>query len=135
MNALLQELAARIDVLESQRTHGFPWKPLFDQIVGDIEAANSEAAASVEKSGNQLFKILIGIYITSADVGNAYGASGSLVVFLFWVYYSSSLVLFGAKFTYEYTKFNQVKIESSDHAAFVKRELIDDSVVPTSELD
>ena len=79
-------------------------------------------------------KVLIGIYITSADVGNAYGASGSLVVFLFWVYYSSSLVLFGAKFTYEYTKFNQSKLEASEHAAFVKEELLPDSIVPTSKL-
>ena len=57
MNALLQELAAQIDVLESKRTHGFPWKNLLDQIVMEIDAVNSEAV-SVENSGNPLFRIL-----------------------------------------------------------------------------
>ena len=57
MNALIQELAAQIDVLESKRTHGFGWKPLLDQIVKDINAVNTEAV-SVENSGNPLFRIL-----------------------------------------------------------------------------
>lgn len=63
-----------------------------------------------------LGKFFIGLYLNNTDVGNAYGASGSLVVFLFWVYYSSILVLLGAKFTYEYTLLKEGKIESLDFA-------------------
>jgi len=71
-------------------------------------------------------KFLIGYYLSTSDVGGAYGASGSLVVFLFWVYYSSTLVLFGAKFTYEYSVHHQENLESSPHASFVREEVITD---------
>ena len=69
-------------------------------------------------------KLLIGYYITSTDLGGAYGASGSLVVFLFWVYYSSVLVLFGAKFTYEYTLSNDEKLKSAEYSVFIKENII-----------
>lgn len=44
-------------------------------------------------------KTAIALYLTRAAVGNAYGAAGSLVVVLVWVYYSSIVVLFGAELT------------------------------------
>lgn len=44
-------------------------------------------------------KYLIGLYLGTAAVGSSFGAAGSLVVLLVWVYYSSHLVLFGAAFT------------------------------------
>lgn len=70
-----------------------------------------------------LGKYLIGFYISNSDVGNAYGASGSLVVFLFWVYYSSTLVLFGAKFTFEYTNITESRLKSSEYAEFVEEKV------------
>jgi len=44
-------------------------------------------------------KDLLGLYLGRASVTSAYGAAGSLVVLLIWVYYSSQLFLFGAEFT------------------------------------
>lgn len=44
-------------------------------------------------------KELIGAYLGSSDPGTAYGAAGSLVLVLVWVYYSSMIVLYGAEFT------------------------------------
>ncbi len=41
----------------------------------------------------------ISYYLTQAAPGSAYGAAGSLVVVLMWVYYSSLILLFGAAFT------------------------------------
>jgi len=46
-----------------------------------------------------LGKFGITFYITRSDVGNAYGAAGSIVVLLVWVYYSSIIMYFGAEFT------------------------------------
>ena len=46
-----------------------------------------------------LGKLVIGTYIGSTDPGSAYGAAGSLVVVLLWMYYSSMIVLFGAVVT------------------------------------
>jgi membrane protein len=45
-------------------------------------------------------KFLIGLYLGKAAVGSAYGAAGSLVVVIVWVYYSSMIFMFGAEFTH-----------------------------------
>ena len=49
-------------------------------------------------------KHLIGLYLGKASFGSTYGAAGSLVVVLVWVYYSSQLFFLGAEFTKVYTK-------------------------------
>jgi membrane protein len=36
-------------------------------------------------------------YVSIVNVGSAYGAAGSLVIFLFWIYYSAQIFLFGAE--------------------------------------
>lgn len=45
-------------------------------------------------------KYLIGIYMGNSDLGSTYGAAGSLVILLIWVYYSVVIFLFGAQITY-----------------------------------
>jgi membrane protein len=47
-------------------------------------------------------KFLISLYLGKADIGSAFGAAGSFVIVLVWVYYSSQLLLFGAEFTAVY---------------------------------
>lgn len=47
-------------------------------------------------------RFLISFYISTGDFGNTYGAAGSLVVLLVWVYYSSLILYFGAEFTRAY---------------------------------
>jgi len=42
-------------------------------------------------------KAVIGLYLAHGEVGGAYGAAGSLVVLLVWVYYSSAIFFFGAE--------------------------------------
>ena len=44
-------------------------------------------------------KVLIGIYLGQASVGSAYGAAGSAVVLMVWVYYASLILFFGAEIT------------------------------------
>ena len=48
-------------------------------------------------------KLLIGLYLGSRAVGSGFGAAGSLVVFLTWVYLSSQIFLLGAEFTWVYS--------------------------------
>src|SRR5919197_1157543 len=47
-----------------------------------------------------LGKTAIGFYLGRASVGSAYGAAGSMVVLLVWVYYSALILFFGAEFTH-----------------------------------
>lgn len=44
-------------------------------------------------------KFLIGLYLGKSSVGSAFGAAGSLAIFLLWVYYSSQIFFLGAEFT------------------------------------
>ena len=47
-------------------------------------------------------KFLIGLYIGKSSVASGFGAAGSLVVLLVWVYYSAQIFLMGAEFTWVY---------------------------------
>jgi membrane protein len=47
-----------------------------------------------------LGKYLIGIYLGNTYYGNVYGAAGSLVLIIIWIYYSSMIFFFGAEFIY-----------------------------------
>lgn len=49
-------------------------------------------------------KFAIGIYLGRSSVGSVYGAAGSLVVLLVWVYFSALIFFFGAEFTRVYTR-------------------------------
>jgi membrane protein len=44
-------------------------------------------------------KFAIGLYIGNSAVASAYGAAGSVVLVLIWVYYSAQILLYGAEFT------------------------------------
>src|SRR5260370_5668434 len=47
-------------------------------------------------------KSLIGFYLSKTGVASAFGAAGSLIVLLLWVYYSAQIFLLGAEFTWVY---------------------------------
>lgn len=51
-----------------------------------------------------LGKSLIGFYLGHTGVASTYGAAGSVVVILIWVYYSSQILFFGAEFTQVYAR-------------------------------
>ena len=48
-------------------------------------------------------KFLIGVYLGRSAISSRFGAAGSLVVVLLWVYYSAQVFLFGAEFTWAYS--------------------------------
>lgn len=47
-------------------------------------------------------KFLLGLYLGTGSFGSTYGAAGSLVIVLIWVYYSAQILFFGAEFTQVY---------------------------------
>ncbi|MEY4577262.1 MAG: hypothetical protein RL701_1965 [Pseudomonadota bacterium] len=49
-------------------------------------------------------KLLLGLYLGKASVGSAYGAAGSLVAFVVWVYYAAQILFMGAEFTQVYAR-------------------------------
>lgn len=61
-------------------------------------------------------KTLLGFYLSVASVASAYGAAGSLVVLLLWVFYSAQVLLLGAEFTQVYAKHYGHGIRPAPHA-------------------
>ena len=66
-------------------------------------------------------KYMIGIYLGRTATASAFGAAGSLVVLLFWVYYSALIVFFGAEFTQVYARRYGSGIRPQKHAVRVGR--------------
>lgn len=51
-----------------------------------------------------LGKLLIGLYLGNSGVASPYGAAGSIIVILIWVYYSAQILFLGAEFTQVYAR-------------------------------
>ena len=67
-----------------------------------------------------LGKFGISFYISKTQVGSTYGAAGSLVVLLVWIYYSSLILYFGAEFTKAYAMKFGAEIHPNDYAITIK---------------
>ncbi|MGB7085814.1 MAG: YihY/virulence factor BrkB family protein, partial [Phormidesmis sp.] len=63
-------------------------------------------------------KALIGLYLGNSSVASAYGAAGSFVVLLLWIYYSAQILLFGAEFTQVYANRFGSNIRPDENATF-----------------
>lgn len=67
-----------------------------------------------------LGKFGISIYISQTQVGSTYGAAGSLVVLIVWIYYSSIILYLGAEFTKAYAVAYGADIHPNDYAVTTK---------------
>lgn len=65
-------------------------------------------------------KFLISLYISQTKVGSTFGAAGSLVVLLVWVYYSSVILYLGAEFAKQWAIAFGTPIQPSKHAQIVQ---------------
>jgi len=61
-------------------------------------------------------KFLIGLYLGTASVTSGFGAAGSVVVLLVWVFYSAQIFLLGAEFTWLYARSRGSRAAMSDPA-------------------
>jgi membrane protein len=61
-------------------------------------------------------KFAIGLYLGRASLGSAYGAAGSFVVLVVWVYYSALVCFFGAEFTQVWARRNGSRIRPDENA-------------------
>ena len=66
-------------------------------------------------------KFAISFYISKTNVGTTYGAAGSLIILILWIYYSSMIVYFGAEFTKFYAVTFGDEIKPTDFAVTVRQ--------------
>jgi membrane protein len=83
-------------------------------------------------------RFVIGLYISTTGTGSTYGAAGSLIVILVWVYYTAAILYFGAEFTQVYAEYKGVKIEPANYAVHVQQTEVERDVAvlpPTGKID
>ena len=80
-------------------------------------------------------KFLIGLYIKKVAPGSAYGAAGTIIVVLVWVYYTSVILYLGAEFTQVYSECYGGKIKPASYAVHIMQteEEKTDKILPPKE--
>jgi membrane protein len=66
-------------------------------------------------------KFVISFYIGKSNVGSTYGAAGSLVILLLWVYYSAMILYLGAEFAKAWSSHKGSSIRPNDYAVALKK--------------
>ena len=69
-----------------------------------------------------LGKLAIGFYLGKSNLTTLYGAAGSIIIIMVWVYYSSIILYLGAEFTKVHAKLYGGKIYPNDFAEWIKIE-------------
>lgn len=92
---------------------------LLYKVLPDVHIPWSDVAVGAVFTGTFFLigKQVIGLVIGHSATASAYGAAGSLAVFLVWVYYSAQIVLFGAQFTWVYANRHGSRATSPPRAA------------------
>jgi membrane protein len=70
-------------------------------------------------------KFLIGVYLGNSDISSVYGAAGTVIIILVWVFYSSILLFLGAEFTQVYIRSHGYKIEPTEYAVKIEKKIIE----------
>ncbi len=73
------------------------------------------------------------MYLGKGSVGSAYGAAGSLVIILVWIYYSAQIMFFGAEFTQVYTNKYGSHVRPAENAVPVTEEMRAQQGMPRRE--
>ena len=68
-----------------------------------------------------LGKFAIGFYLGKSHISSSYGAAGSLIIILLWVYYSAIILYFGATFTKVYAQCTGSHIYPSEYAVWIQQ--------------
>jgi membrane protein len=70
-------------------------------------------------------KFAIGFYLGSSTTASVYGAAGSVIIILVWVYYSAIILYFGAEFTKVYAKTYGGNISPNEYSVEIKKEILE----------
>lgn len=99
-----------------------------------IEWREVWVGAAVSAALFSVGRVLLGLYLARAAPASAYGAAGSLVVILLWVYYSAQIVLFGAEFAQVYSR--RAKAAAAGYPApyTVQEDAAEDDTLPLTQI-
>jgi membrane protein len=70
-------------------------------------------------------RLVIALYLKYSDVASVYGAAGSLVGLLLWVYYSCAILFYGAEFTRAHCERDGRRVKPKETAVLVRTEIVE----------
>ena len=73
-------------------------------------------------------QFVISLYLKYTAQGSAYGAAGSIIVIMVWIYYTAAIVYIGAEFTQVYAEASGSHIEPADYAVHVEQREVEKDV-------
>ncbi len=101
LNTVISAVLPSFDVLLSIAVLTFVFGWMFRSVPNvDLTSRDVRGGAIITAILFILGKYGLAVYLSRGSVGSAYGAAGSLLVLLVWVYYSAQIMLFGAEYTY-----------------------------------
>jgi membrane protein len=97
---------------------------LIYKFVPDVQIKWSDVGigALVTAALFMLGQALLGLYLSRSAPGSAYGAAGSFVIILLWIYYSAQILFFGAEFTQVYANKYGSHVEPAENAIPITEE-------------
>ncbi len=79
-------------------------------------------------------RFLIALYLGHSTVASTYGAAGSLVALLVWIYYSCAILFYGAEYILAYRLDRGLAVEPKITAVLVRREIVESPPATASAL-
>lgn len=92
---------------------------------GNIKWKDAFIGASSTSILFMIGKFAIGFYLGSSAVATVYGAAGSVIIILLWVYYSAIILYFGAEFTKVYAKAFGGSISPNEYSVEIQKEIFE----------
>lgn len=77
-------------------------------------------------------RLLIALYLGHSTIASTYGAAGSLVALLIWIYYSCAILFYGAEFVRAYRAVHGLPIKPKSTAVLVRREIVEGEAKPSA---
>lgn len=92
---------------------------------GNIKWKDALIGASSTSVLFMIGKFAIGFYLGSSTVATVYGAAGSIIIILLWVYYSAIILYFGAEYTKVYAKAFGGSISPNEYSVEIQKEVFE----------
>jgi len=92
---------------------------------GNIKWKDAFVGASSTAILFMIGKFAIGFYLGSSTVATVYGAAGSVIIILLWVYYSAIILYFGAEYTKVYAKAFGGSISPNEYSVEIQKEVFE----------
>lgn len=90
---------------------------------GRVALKDALVSSSITAALFMVGKFAIGFYLGRSSVSSTYGAAGSVILILLWVYYSAIILYFGAEFTKVYSRIFGSPIIPNDYTVQIDKEM------------